>query len=90
MLTLYEYEARMHAFSLSEIDKERDMHVQAWLNHQVTATKGKDAKPAFKEFKDFFDYEKRIKELEGNKSANELSDKLKRMAQIAKKSNERG
>lgn len=78
---MYEYEARMHAYTLSQVDKERDMHMQAWLNQQVTATKGKDAKPAYRKFEDFFDYDKRIKELTGKK----VNNRDKRMAQAFKR-----
>lgn len=87
---MYEYEARMHAYKLERIDKERDMHMQAWLNQQVKATKekGKKQVPIFKNFKEFYDYEKNISDIENHMSKTEdISDKLKRRAQIAKKVN---
>lgn len=87
-MTLYEYEAKMYAYSLQQIDNERDMHVQAWINHQVTGTK-KD-KPLYKKFEDFFDYEKRVKEVESaNGKSNEISDRDKRIARAFKKIGER-
>ena len=91
-LTLYEYEARMHAYELSQVDKERDMHLQAWLNYQVTATKesGKKQVPVFKSFKEFYNYERNLKEIESHMNeTNKLSDDLRRKAQIAKRLNGR-
>lgn len=39
VLTIYEYEARMYAYRLQQVDEAQNMHQQAWLNHQVTMTK---------------------------------------------------
>lgn len=74
----------MKAHSLSRVDKEYDMHLQAWLNEQVGATKakGKDAVRVYKSFNDFFDFKKRIEEIEKPK-AEQLNTQHKRMAQIA-------
>lgn len=74
---------KMKAHNLSRIDKQYEMHMQAWLNHQVTATKeqGKKQVPIFKKFTDFYDYEKELKQLEDeNKS---LNPQQKRLARIA-------
>ncbi|MGM9897994.1 MAG: hypothetical protein ACI32W_08585 [Enterococcus faecalis] len=56
-MTLYEYEVRLLAFQLKRLDRERDLYLQAWLNNQIKATKGKKHEPYFKEFKQFFNYE---------------------------------
>lgn len=82
----------MKAHSLKQIDKEYDMHLQAWLNNQVKASKetskGKFI-PVYKEFKDFFDYEKKINEVQGKKKT--ITPTMKRMANAALKANkERG
>lgn len=87
-MSYFEYEARMYAYRLSRIDEEYDMHLNAWLNHQVTATKGN--KPQFKNFKEFFDYEKHIKEIEGGVNKNKINPRYKRMANIAAEANARG
>ena len=82
----------MKAFQLARVDTQYDMHLQAWLNHSVTATKeqGKKQVPVYKNFKEFFDYEKQIKEVH-NPIKNRLTPKQRRMAEIAKKVNsERG
>lgn len=90
ILTLYEYEAKMYAYKLKQIDDEHKMHMQAWINHQVTATKeqGKKQVPVYKSFTDFYNYEKRIKEVEAQ-NKREISPQFKRMADAAKKANGR-
>lgn len=88
-LTLYEYEARMYAFRLQQVDKQHDMHLQAWIHNQAKATK-KNGKPAYSKFTDFFDYEKEIKRIDiETKGASSLTGKQKKLAQIAKRLNER-
>lgn len=81
----------MKAFQLKRIDKEYDMHKQAWLNFAVQGTKeqGKKQVSVYKNFKDFFDYDKRIEEVEGKKT-NRLSKRQKRMAHLASRVNGRG
>jgi len=53
----------MEANRLKTIDREYEMHLQAWLNWNVQATKksGKGRAPVFRTFKQFFDREKLIK-----------------------------
>lgn len=57
----------MKAYELKRVDKQYDMHLQAWLFQSVQATKpiagGKKTEPLYKNFKSFFDYEKRIEEV---------------------------
>lgn len=82
----------MHAFRLAQIDKEYDMHLQAWLNHQVTLTKeqGKKQVPVYTSFKDFYDYEKNIKEIEKHSGNDKvLSERMKRMVRANEMLNER-
>lgn len=80
---------RIKAFQLERIDKEYDMHLSAWLNHAVTATKEQNKKqvPVYKKFEDFFNYKKRIEEIEGKKQS-KITPQMRRMAQIAAKLNE--
>jgi len=89
-LTLYEYEARMYAFQLARVDKEHEMHKQAWLNYQVTSMKesGQKQVPVYKTFNDFYDYEKQISAVTGESI--EIDERKKRLANIAKRLNERG
>ncbi|MED4172559.1 hypothetical protein P4631_08940 [Halalkalibacterium halodurans] len=65
-MTPREYTSLMRGYSLKQVDIRYQAHMQAWLNQMVKATKGseKNPKPAFGEFKDFFDYDKEIKSVE--------------------------
>lgn len=74
----------MKAHSLSRVDKEYDMHLQAWLNDTVGATKakGKDAVRIYKSFDKFFDYKKAIEAID-KPEAKQLNSRHKRMAQLA-------
>lgn len=89
-LLLQEYNLLMKAFRLKRLDREREIHLQAWVNNQVKATKksGRDVKPYFKDFQKFFDYEKKQKEIlvptVSNKKKKEY-DRLKRIAEWANK-----
>lgn len=87
-MTFAEYLYRFKAYSLRRVDAEYDMHLNAWLNHQAGATKkqGKDTVSAYKSFKDFFDYEKRIEEVEKTKPK-KLNEQHRRMAQLAAQAN---
>ncbi len=77
--TLREYSFLMYAHALKQVDKEFEINLLAWQVEQAGATKkvGKDIKPYYKTFKDFFDYEKRVKEVTGiQKEANAKQSKL--------------
>jgi len=73
----------MRAYQLQQIDKEMDMHMQAWLNHQVTASKekGKKQVPVYSKFKDFYDYEKRINEVIKPKKKSKIPLNIKKAAE---------
>jgi hypothetical protein len=55
-ITLKQYTLMMKAVRLRLLDKERDIHAQAWLNVQAKATKqrGKKIVPYFNSFDEFF------------------------------------
>lgn len=69
-MTLSEYETRMKAFSLKTLDRLHEMHIQAWLNQKVKATKtqGKKEVPMYKTFEDFFNYKEKENEILGIKT----------------------
>lgn len=83
-MTIREYELRIKAYHLRRLDKEYEIHLQAWTTNQVKAQKKKGSKstePYFKNFDDFFDYEKREKEILGistSKVSKKASDLLKK------------
>lgn len=88
ILTLKEYQVRMKAYQLKKIDKEFDMHYQAWVNNQVKAAKemGKKSVPVYKKFKDFYDYEARMKEIH-DPGRYKLTNRMRRLAKLATRAN---
>lgn len=73
-MTLYEYEVRLLAFQLKRLDRDRDIYMQAWMNNQVKATKGKKNEPYYKEFNKFFNYEEQEKLILGKSLIDEKVD----------------
>ena len=59
-MTLAEYQLRMEAYSLQQIKIQERLHLQAFLNKTVQATKGskKHPKPYYEKFEQFFDAQK--------------------------------
>lgn len=66
-LTPYQYRIMTKARLYREIDEEKRDHRVAYESFRATSTKsmGKNTYPVYKTFKSFYDYEKRIRELEG-------------------------
>lgn len=94
-MTLYEYEMRLMAYRVRQVDREYEIHLLAWSNWNVQAMKsqGKRKKvPVFKTFRQFFDYEKRVYDVlkGGDKSGKALGTKKKGLAELLKKQKERG
>lgn len=86
-MSLLEYSLRMEAFQLQQVDKHNELHLQAWLNNAAGATKeqGKKHVPVFKSYKDFFDYEKELKEVTKvrNPTKIKIDQKTRRLARLA-------
>lgn len=85
-----EYTLRMETQSLNQLEKQRDIHYQAYLNHAVTATeqRGKKEYPKYPTFKKFFDYDKQKEKLLGKNSKKE--DKHKNIKQLILIANKKG
>lgn len=66
-MLLEEYHLRMKAHALARLDRERDLHMQAYLNLAVQSTKerGKKTYPSYPTFASFFDYERHERMLLG-------------------------
>lgn len=62
-MTPREYGSLIKGYSLSEVDRQNSQHLQAWLHQSVQATDSK-GRSKFKEYKDFFDYEKAVRQVE--------------------------
>lgn len=60
-MTLAEYQLRMEAYSLQQIKIQERLHLQAFLNQTVQATKGKkNPKPVYQKFEQFFNAQKMV------------------------------
>jgi len=77
-MTLDEYRLRMKAYQLTRVDREYFIYLQAWVNRDVQSEKkkGRKTEPYYKLFKDFFDYEKRMRTIDGKESEQEARLKL--------------
>ena len=76
-MTFWEYGLRMKAYRQKIADKEFRIHLQAWVNRAANAKrkKGKDKlEYVFKKFDKFFDYKKRMKEIEGIDQKKDVSE----------------
>ena len=88
-MTMYEYRIRAKAYKLKRVDREHDMHLQAWLNLTAQSTKksGKKVISVYKNFKDFFDYDKAL----GRDCGQQQEENRNRgIAELLKKQRERG
>jgi hypothetical protein len=97
-MTLTEFHYKRYAQEYMEIDEEYRLHKLAFLirNAEAKINKGTEKKPkeeyAFKEFKDFFDYESALKSVDDDfntKKAIEKSTNKLSPAQIALQRNSR-
>ena len=60
-MTLVEYRLRLEAYELRKVENRENLALQAWMNQGVQATTGgKNPKPKFKKFKDFYDREAEV------------------------------
>lgn len=66
-ITLDEFDKYLKASRLRRLDEEYFISLQSFKNQQIQATKGsgKNSKPKYSTFKEFFDYEKQEKEILG-------------------------
>lgn len=56
-MTIPEYRLLMEAAALKRVDMDYRNHLQAFLNFSVQARKGKQQKPVYRKFSQFFNYE---------------------------------
>lgn len=83
-LTIPEYKLLMKAVELRAIDDAYLVHLQAFKNFEVKATKkaGKKRKPVFDKFEKFFDYRKLVRKVLGNDVESNEDIKLSRMREF--------
>lgn len=67
LLTIKEYEMLCEAEKYRQVDKQKDIALNAWLSFVASAKKkvGKNLKPVYPTFESFFDYSKEIRKLKG-------------------------
>lgn len=77
-MTIYEYDIRMTAHNLAMVDKKMEIHLQAWVNQQVQATResGKKSVPVFDRFDKFFDYQKELDLVVGKEDEQKIDKNL--------------
>lgn len=61
-MTIPEFELRMKAAELKQLDRIHELHILAWAINQARATK-KNGRPVFRTFRSFFDFEKQEKKI---------------------------
>lgn len=68
-ITPYEYRLLMKSKELQIVDKQYEIHLQAYLNMAASARKpvGKKIKPVYMKFDKFFDYQKQLDRVMGIK-----------------------
>lgn len=78
----------MKAHALRRLDEEHAIHRQAWINQQAKATKQQGSKtvPYYRNFKQFFDYDKLEKDILGT-NKKETKAKENRLADLLVQAN---
>ena len=61
-MTIPEFELRMKAAELKQLDRIHELHILAWAINQARATK-RNGRPVFRTFRSFFDFEKQEKKI---------------------------
>lgn len=72
-ITLKHYLRLVKASRLRALDREFEIHLSAWKNREIEATKGK-GRYVFTDFRKFIDFEKRESELLGRNPPKPKSD----------------
>lgn len=77
LMTIAEYELRMEAFQLQQLEKQNLLAEQAWFNQLVKSTTGgKHPKPKFKHLSDLFDYQKEIDKVRSQYEPNYIPESM--------------
>lgn len=88
-MTITEYELRLKAYRLKRLDEQEMVHLQAWANWQVQATKkqGKMQVPIYSSFNKFFDKEKLENSILGIESRESKFSQDNKLVDLMKKAN---
>ena len=87
-ITPYEYRLLMKSKELRIVDKQYELHLQAYLNMAAQARRraGKKIKPVYTKFDKFFDYQKQLDRVMGIK----MKSKFDGLAQFIKEQKKEG
>ena len=87
-ITPYEYRLLMKSKELQIVDKQYEIHLQAYLNMSAQARRraGKKMKPVYMKFDKFFDYQKQLDRVMGIKK----KSKFDGLAQFIKEQKKEG
>lgn len=87
-ITPYEYRLLMKSKKLQIVDKQYEIHLQAYLNMSAQARRraGKKMKPVYTKFDKFFDYQKQLDRVMGIKK----KSKFDGLAQFIKEQKKEG
>ena len=87
-ITPYEYRLLMKSKELKIVDKQYEIHLQAYLNMSAQARRqaGKKLKPVYTKFDKFFDYQKQLDRVMGIKK----KSKFDGLAQFIKEQKKEG
>lgn len=87
-ITPYEYRLLMKSKELQIVDKQYEIHLQAYLNMSAQARRraGKKMKPVYAKFDKFFDYQKQLDRVMGIKK----KSKFDGLAQFIKEQKKEG
>lgn len=75
-ITLFEYRIRNRGHIMAQLDREKELYLQAFLNRAVKATTKDGKKYTFQKFGDFYDEKKRWNEKLGKKQSDPVNENL--------------
>ncbi|KAB7466381.1 hypothetical protein [Bifidobacterium bifidum] len=75
-MTLVDYRLRKGAHLMQELEREKDLYLQAYLNRLVKAREKNGKEYVFKEFSDFYNEKKRKNDVLGKNFATPVNSNL--------------
>lgn len=75
-ITLFEYRIRNRGHIMAQLDREKELYLQAFLNRAVKATSKDGKKYTFQKFGDFYDEKKRWNERLGKTHSVPVNENL--------------
>lgn len=75
-MTLFEYRIRNRGRMMTQLEREKDLHLQAFLNRRIKETIKDGKEYRFKSFKDFYNEDKRWKEKLGKGQPTPVNENL--------------